>query len=65
MVRCMHMRGHTSPKRTSLRRPPRATETAVTAAAAAPVAATARPATSDVEPWPLAATAASVGLLPG
>ena len=49
--------GLRTPKRTCHGQPSRAMERSATAAAAAP----ARPVTSDVEPWPLAATAASVG----
>lgn len=58
MVICMHMHGICSlrtPKRTSLGPPPRAMEMLAMAAAAAQ----ARAAKSYVEPWPLAATAAS------
>ena len=55
MIRYMHMHGIygiTGANETSLRQPPLAMETLATAAAAA----LARPATSYVELWPLAAT---------
>ena len=58
MVRCMHMHGIYGMQVqtcTSLGLPPRAMETAATAAAAA----AAPLSTSYVEPWPLVATAAS------
>ena len=60
VVICMHVhgtRGMCMPEHTSLGRPPRAWERPATAAAAAPP----RPTTSDVQPQPLVATAASVG----